>query len=83
VKALQLIDSKISNQGILMEWFQTAKEDPSEWNDKISTLEPPKQDSVFNFDFLDSHTNPLNDQATDFDERDLLSPLPNIPSAEP
>jgi hypothetical protein len=75
----------ISHQRILTEWFQSSK-DLSEWNDKISTLEPPKQDSVFNFDFLDSlesDSNLSNDQATELDERDQLSPLPNTPSAEP
>jgi hypothetical protein len=84
VKSLQLIDPNICDQGILSNWFQTAK-DLSEWNDKISTLEPPKRDSVFNFDFLDSldsDTNPSNDQATANDVHDPLSPVPNIPSPE-
>eukprot|EP00978_Attheya_sp_CCMP212_P009406 scaffold22264_cov49-Attheya_sp.AAC.2 len=85
VKALQLIDPSISDQGTLMEWFQTPK-DPSKWSDKISTLEPPKQDSVFNFDFidsLDSDPNPSNNQVTENDEHALLSPLPNMPSPKP
>eukprot|EP00978_Attheya_sp_CCMP212_P033890 scaffold139107_cov45-Attheya_sp.AAC.2 len=43
VRALKLIDPSVSEDGNLSGWFQTAK-DCSEWNDKISTLEPPECD---------------------------------------